>query len=328
MNLFVSHISALRYWRREEGLGTSEPAPIDSLADAVASTKDAKQLLAKKHDLPQTAAHPLHVLLPTKASRRYAKSLIPHVWRTELPADAFRQVAPHLFVSSPEFVFVQMASKLTLVELAQLGNELCGGYYLRQITGFGKHEQNKSLTTKAQLEDFVERVPKARGAKKALHALRWITNHCNSPMETNVLLMLCLPTRMGGWQLPIPKVNSSKKVGSRLARYVGSTEYTPDFLWEIKGNGKTIRVTAEYDSSEHHDEDNDAQHTRIRRNDMKAMGYLVTSINAKQVAEARLFQYPARQIARDLGIYRRALSDNSLGKQNDLISQLQRERFR
>lgn len=328
MNLYVSHLTALRYWRGEAGIAASSPARVRSIADAIASVKDAKSLEPTHYGLIMSDQSPLHALVCNRDHRRYAKSLKPNVWSADLPSNAFRRIAPHLYVSSPEFVFVQMASQLSVVELAQLGNELCGGYFLRSHTGFGERDGLRPITTRAKLEAFVASVGDVRGAKRARMALRWVCDHCNSPMETIALLMLCLPSRMGGWQLPLPKVNKPIAAGKRLARYVGGRYYTPDFLWEIEVDGKTIRITAEYDSSDHHDEDADAQHTRIRRNDMKALGYLVTSINASQMGGARSFEYPARQIARDLGIYRHPLSVARLRRQENLLALLRRESFR
>ena len=198
MKLFVSHISALRYWRREEGLGDSVRARITSLNSAIGNVKDAKQLDPTTHGLIMGIEHPLNVLICRKEDRRYARSLKPRVWREGLPYNAFRRIAPNLYVSSPEFVFVQMSAQLSVVELAQLGNELCGGYFLLPRTGFSKHVNKKPLTTRTKLVNFVKSVPNARGAQKALNALRWVANHCNSPMETNSLLMLYLPGRTGG----------------------------------------------------------------------------------------------------------------------------------
>lgn len=328
MNVYVSHISALRYWRREEGLGKDPLAQVTTLADVASGVKEVKNADPASHGIIFTSDNPLNVLVPNTPSRRFANALRPRVWSEAIPDGAFRMIAPNVYVSTPEFVFVQMASQLSLVELAQLGNELCGGYYLCATTGFDEHVGKKPLTSHAKLLSFVRSVPQARGAQKALRALRWVANHCNSPMETNTLLMLCLPSRMGGWQLRLPEVNKEMEASKRLARYVGGTTYIPDFTWEIKVGRKTIYVVGEYDSSECHDSDKDAQATRIRRNDMKSMGYLVTSINKSQMASAKQFEYPARQIARDLGVYRRALSEKQLKKQDALLQLLRRESYR
>lgn len=275
-----------------------------------------------------TDKHPLDVLVGEHEKRRYATEFRPHLWSTSIPRNAFLRIAPQVYVSSPEFVFVQLASLFSLVELAQIGNELCGGYYLLASSGFCQRPEKSSITTRRRLESFIARAPEARGAQKARRALAWVTDHCNSPMETNALLALCLPKRFRGWSLRMPVVNKSVDVGKRMERYVGGSKYTPDFLWERKVGDKILRIAGEYDSHEYHDEEGAAEHTRIRRNDMKSMGYLVTSINKSQMADANQLQYPARQIARDLGVYRPVPTEEFLQEQNELLGLLSREAFR
>ena len=65
-------------------------------------------------------------------------------------------------------------------------------------------------------------------------------------METNAMLALCLPTRMGGWSLKIPVVNKSVRASKRMQRYVDGAMYTPDFTWTREVDGKIIRITGEY----------------------------------------------------------------------------------
>ena len=327
-NLFVSHMSALRYWRQLEGLSTTDSTRVRSLSGAMGSVKEARKLDPKAHGFIMSEHSPLDVLVSDAQHRRYAKELKPHLWSSEVPDRAFRQVAEGLFVSTPEFLFVQLAEHLSLVELAQLGNELCGGYFLLAASGFCDRPNNEPVTSRRKLLMFVKRASHSRGAQKALRALTWVTDHCNSPMETNTLLVLCLPTRMGGWSLPMPKVNSPIDINERMERYVGGKKYIPDFSWKRKVNGRWIHVTGEYDSHENHDASADAEYTRIRRNDMKAMGLWVTSINRSQMASAEKFQYPARQIARDLGLYRRVPNPQRLQKQDELMELLRRESFR
>ncbi len=327
-NLFVSHMSALRYWRQPEGTKTGKRSRTRSLNKAITSVKEARRLGPAEQGLIMKPDHPLHVLVPSVASRRYAKDFQPHVWEGEVPYGAFLKIAPFLFVSSPEFIFVQLAPQYSVIELAQIGNELCGGYYLNAVSGFGQRPNNMPLTSRSELLAFLDKVPNARGAKKARRALEWVADHCNSPQETIGLMALCLPPRRGGWSLPMPDVNKTVWVGKRMERYVGGSTYTPDYMWKTEVGGRIVHVAGEYDSSEHHDEEHAAENTRIRRNDMKALGYLVTSINRSQIACAELFQYPARQIARDLGIYKPPPNEKTLARQDELLALLRRERFR
>lgn len=328
MNLYISHMSAMRYWRQAEGTATGELSEVTSLSRAIISAKDARKLAPMEHGLIMTNSCPLDVLVGSTADRRYASDFCPHVWSSPINRRSFYRIAPHIYVSSPAFMFAQLASMYSFIELAQIGNELCGGYFLYATNGFDEREKCKQLVSRRLLASYVQGITGTPGIKKARRALRWVADNCRSPAETNSMLMLCLPRRNGGWYLRMPTVNKRILVGERMRSLVDGSFYTPDFLWERKVGDRVLRVTGEYDSHEHHDEELKAEKTRIRRNNMKAMGYLVTSINRSQLKSADAFKYPARQIARDLGVYRPDPSSEMLAKQDELLAFLRRENFR
>jgi len=136
------------------------------------------------------------------------------------------------------------------------------------------------------------------------------------------LLAFCLPKRLGGFALPIPVLNPEIEVNKRLLKYVEGTKYLPDFAWYIRRGNKRIIVTAEYDSHKWHDDEQRAEATRIRRNQFKTMGALVTSINKSQLKDAGRLEVAARQIARDLGLYRKEYSISELMRTDALLRQL------
>lgn len=354
MNLYIGHMSALRYWRSTNELLAltlkKHTARIRTLARSANSAKQVKAAKPTDYGFLMDEEHPLDILVANQGSRRYSQKIKPHSLPSPVPYDAFYRVNDNILVSSPEFVYLQLASVLNEVELACVGNELCGTYNLRvaetlqkeaeQIdygsTGSASSKNSKPssaktsptkkdkpdrtdgfdkrlpLTTKAKLTSFVQRASEVRGAAKALRCLQWVADGCASPRETNTLLAMCLPRRLGGYWLPLPKVNPSIPTSSRLKEYVEKDEYKPDFLWEIEKDGERWKVAVEYDSSEWHDGDEDAQKTRIRRNDFETMGYLVTSINKMQLKDADLFERAVRQVIRDLGYWRPA--SNSIDK--------------
>ena len=72
MNLCVSHMSALRYWRQKEGLSTGQKTKARSLARAVSSVKDANRLHPREQGLIMSPDYPLDILVGAQQSRRYA----------------------------------------------------------------------------------------------------------------------------------------------------------------------------------------------------------------------------------------------------------------
>lgn len=335
MKLVISHYSALRYWRfigtevETELLSTipqygsdkwPRPSRAKSLADATSSVKIARTFDPESHDFYMSDQYPLDVLVSKRDDRRPATQINPHIWSTRLPYGSLCLVTDNLYVCSPEFVFLQLAPSLDEARRVQLATELCGTYSL--IKGERFRQRTMPLTSKTNLENFVARAERAPGVAKARAALRWTQDNSRSPMETIMFLLLCLPTRLGGYGLPLPKLNPKVDVGTRMASFVSDPYYRPDCLWEKKINDSTILVTAEYDSHEYHDKEQDAEHTRIRRNNFKTLGYLVTSINKSQVRKASEFQYPARQIARDLHLRRKEPEISELSRTDDLIKLL------
>ena len=320
--LLVSHLSALRYWRSANDLEVAKAkvSRVNTIAGSITSVKQARTLAPANHGLIMSEEYPLDILVPSARKRLYAKRLSPHAWSGPVPPGAFRRIANGLYISSPEFVFLQLAGTLDVIELARLGNELCGTYNLRRNAKSTK--RNKPLTTKAKIERLVNRAKGAFGATKAKQALRWVCDNSNSPQETNMLLALCLPKSLGGYSLPLPTLNPKIQVGERLVEYLGDKYYYPDALWVRTIRGKRVNVTVEYDSHEYHDEESDAERTRIRRNEFNTMGYRVTSINKSQMQDGVAFLRAARQIARDLGIWRKAATITEISACGTLLSKL------
>jgi hypothetical protein len=90
-----------------------------------------------------------------------------------------------------------MAGKLPLVELTLLGFELCGNYRMlpddtrSEAASDGSQrppEQDfrkaKPFTSVAKLGTYVARMPGVKGHKRAVQALRHITDNSASPMES------------------------------------------------------------------------------------------------------------------------------------------------
>ncbi len=325
MKLLVSHLTALRYWRAatELEVEVAKPSYITTTRGSVASVKDAKLLAPADHGLVVNDEAPCDVLVHDTANRRPAATLMPHVWSAPVPTGAFLSISDGIYVSTPEFVYIQMAGLLDEVECARLGNELCGNYNLRRYGHFT--QRTKALTSKAKMANMVNRAKHCYGATKALAGLRWVSDGSRSPQETNVLLALCLPRRMGGMGLPLPKLNPQINLGGRLASYVKEGKYYPDLMWERRIQGKIVRVVVEYDSHEHHDEELDAEHTRIRRNEFKTVGMMVTSMNRSQMKDAESFMKAGRQVARDLGLWRKTPSMEQESACQKLLDKLANE---
>ena len=126
--------------------------------------------------------------------------------------------------------------------------------------------------------------------------LRYVPEGGASPMESIVALLLSLPTSLGGYGLPVPRMNASLSVPQTL-RHVGHRAHVmPDLLWE------SSKVFLEYDSDMHHvGADRIASDAR-RRDALLGMGYSVVTRTRTQYNDVREFDQLAKMLARLMGL--------------------------
>ena len=112
----------------------------------------------------------------------------------------------NLLICSPELCFLQMASTMPFHRLVKLGYELCALYTL-QPDGAAGYGRPLPPTTVRAMERYLERCTGMHGAATARKALRHVAVASGSPMETALAIALCLPLRLGGYGLPLPRMN-------------------------------------------------------------------------------------------------------------------------
>lgn len=93
----------------------------------------------------------LRFLLGQNAGARSTNCIQRHQCQLRFPRNAFLEMVPEVWVSAPELVFVQMASRLEYGALLALGYELCGCYPLGEGSGF---QVRGPLTTPERLVAF------------------------------------------------------------------------------------------------------------------------------------------------------------------------------
>jgi len=254
---------------------------------------------------------PLDIMVSALSARRPSKAVRPHVCSVTLPGGAFVKAGNGLYVSSPEFCFLQMAGEYPLAKLITLGNELCGTYSRldkaticegqaeRQDEGqvvFDQLAYNlPHLTSKKKLQAFTDRMGGWIGQRQALKALRYISDGSGSPMETTLFILLTLPYRYGGYGLPIPEFNACiypKKGGLPFA---GRSFYRGDLLWREAG------VVVEYNSDMVHANKDSMAMDAIRRGDLALCGISEVTVTKRQIHSIELFDKVARQIASSIG---------------------------
>ena len=113
-------------------------------------------------------------------------------------------------------------------------------------------------------------------------------------METVLYLLLCLPQKYGGYNLPHPMLNAEIELLAQDREILRALKVKPDMLW------KDVRLVVEYDG-EYHKEDAQRVRDEKRKAVLEAMGYTVLQVKKQQVYDPLAFDGFARALARRLG---------------------------
>ena len=292
MSTFISHTLALECLRK---LAASGRCPADAEERQLPDRFEEPEGLADVLALLGIGEDDAHILVSTSGNRVIRKGLRCHVWSAEVPAHAFWRMRGDVFLSSPEFCFLQMAEMLPASLLIQLGYELCGCYAMNPKAKRGFDRTRAPLTTPIRLQEFIMRAGSCRGSAKALMATRWIVANSWSPMETDTTMLLVLPTKMGGYQLPFPVLNMALRLDDDWQTRAKQGRYNLDLCWP--GTKKVLEFNGEAD----HVGTAFAGRDRTRELVLASLGYDVTVITGRQVFRADEFDLVVQSLCKSLG---------------------------
>ena len=282
MSVYIGYWSAYEYWRVSDAL----PVPTPSRAHPICGVR-----MGDTDGELDAFGVPLHVVVAQANDRVRTGSPVCHVWSAGFPAGSFVRLRDGLYISSPERSFVEMATELSLVELVRYGCLLCSRYaYDGDKRGFRKRTP---LTDVRSLRRFVEKSRGCIGSNKALRALRFVADSSASPMETNLVMALCLSRMIGGYGLDLPELNACIEV--RTKGLVQRERFECDLYWRKR------HVAVEYDSGEHHSGNAAETRDSARRSALISQGVTVVSITPDQFFDARKFDESARAVAKLTG---------------------------
>ena len=245
------------------------------------------------------ACLPVDVLVESADDRRPSELFCCHVVSGKIPAMALVKVNDSVFVSSPEFCFLQVASSLSLPQLIRFGFELCGSYSLRPADARG-FVTRKPLTSSYRMGKLLTLMSGRHGAKFAKHALGKVLDGSASPMETIVVMLLTLPRHKGGYGLPKPVLNQVIRVPESRLHLATQELFACDLLWP------DAKIAVEYDSDMFHTGPERIARDARRRNMLETLGIRTITITKSQVFNERECDLVAAQIAKMLGVRLRA----------------------
>ncbi len=209
------------------------------------------------------------------------------------------------FVTSPEFTYLQVASKLDFIGTILAGSALCSDYFLNQ-NGHGgvSQRQNGPLTNRAAIAKFLSTQGRKRGIISAKRALQHIVEKARSPREASLALLLCLPYNLGGFNLGTVELNRPIELENRYGEKITRI---PDLTIQLKDKRrKQATVLLDYDPAVTH-----AGGQRVMR-DLDRENELVTgvqcphfSVSGEMLKSFSSVQGLVRQIRESTGIVAR-----------------------
>ncbi len=211
MDMVISHMGALELLRCRSLEGLLAAAGRTSLS-VPAAVPTAEQLATARRGLATFGYAPerLELMVGDLSSRVRRKNVVTHLQKGALPASSFVHILDGIHVVSPEHLCVQLATRLSRMELTVLMAELLGTYALRED---GMFSREAPLMTRESMKAHLDALGEFKGARVAREVLGRAPSNSASPMETKLYLRVSLPRRLGGYALPVKALNEKLEVG-------------------------------------------------------------------------------------------------------------------
>ena len=294
MSILLASISALEFWRYAAHASCMPPASSRGMLNKPLAKPSFREVEAMRSTNSRFLSNPVHLLVSDESARCRAEGVACHTASSEVLYNQVFCVGEGVFVVPPNVALLQSATVLPLPNLVEMGCELCGEY-ARPIGEFDSCVQRVPLTNVLELERFLSRAGSVKGARAMRRAMRFILDGSMSPMETVTVVILCFPPRLGGYGLPLPKMNAVISVSAKDRPFVKKSCYKCDLYWP------EARFAIEYDSNLHHTGAERIAEDASRRADLAYLGVEVATLTQRQAYDRRETARIARLLAKRLG---------------------------
>jgi hypothetical protein len=210
---------------------------------------------------------PTNITVTKNNARFYVDGKKVRSCELELPAGAIVSRNGEM-VSSPELMFLEFASELSIHRLILLGLQLCS------------HKHGKSyeaITTKEKLEKFLANTAGHRGHRKAMRAVKYVKNGSESIMESLMYMILTLPYALGGYGLDDAELNYRIEINSDVGKLLKKNCCYTDLYY------RKAKIAVEYDSFAFHKSPMEQGRDNIRADALAAQGIQVVKMNTIQL---------------------------------------------
>lgn len=325
MDIFLSHITALwalRRWdvrrRLERGERCSVPVP------ACAPPVDDLDQLGKYAPPSISGEKYIELVVASGRPGPCGMSGCLHLERAPLPEESAVRLADGIVCAAPELVIVQLASRLTDLELMMLIAELTGLYAISSQSEDGMFQRDAPITTPERIRAYLDQL----GPRAETRRVRWALDRApvlsGSPRESKLALRYTLRPGLGGWNIPLLAMNAPIEV-RRIYDAMEEGVRKPDLLFGyVDSTGKSRVCAVEYNGGKH---DLPAQIAAdaVRGNELKAMGLSEYVVRREQYDDLDYMDGLALRIRRELGLPRLCLTRKEAARRRKLRQHLYEE---
>ncbi len=270
---------------------------------------------------------PAHTLVRGHVGIRADKERTLHSCNIDLTAGAYRRIntldaiendeaSSAIYLSAPPLAFVQAATQTKdLIELLQLGFEICGTYQTEQ-TARSWCSNVAPLTNKHAISTFADHNPGLNGIKRVRQALPYLSDASASPYETKLALLLGLPKKYGGYGLGMPIMNHRVDLSKKARTIAGRAFLLCDLCWP------RARLDVEYQSELIHANSVNLERDSRRQTALESMGWNVVAVTKGMIHTLEDMDAIASIIDKHLALCRHADPSNYRDRQKNLRKQL------
>lgn len=274
MSVFLTHHSSLRFWRHWREFRHCNPAPVR--ARGYLGTRPAAKEIGDACARALPGVEVPHVSLPGSLPGTPGYDAVFHRWACASERGSYARAFPGVYVASPEYLFLEMASFMELEHLIEFGYELCGRYVPSNASLRGFAEVTP-LTTAAKLALFLSTAEGHRGLRKARRAVRQVLDGAESPRECVAMMLLTLPYLMGGNAVSKPALNVPIELTPRQQVRFGRSSVRCDAIW------RDVGLALEYESDAFHSGQRAFVRDSKRRNDLRLLGIDVVTMTNEEL---------------------------------------------
>lgn len=288
MEIVISHISALEYWRLvgSPGMPAAHRASRAELPAGPFRGPVPTEL--------SNLSTPIHCLCGRKHKNLPGDVVFQHHQKAALPAGVVRILTPRIGVVSPELALAQSAQLLSFAELVGLMCEFCGTFSIADDAAHGMFSR-EPISCVRRLQAFERTASGITGIRPFGTAAPYALDGSRSPAETAAALLLSLPRVRGGYSLRGVELNRPILLASQAQKNAGISRLKPDISWP------GTQVCIEYDSDEFHREQGRIANDARRKNALIQSNLYVITLTKLQMANRLEMDKVAKQAAAKMG---------------------------